>query len=202
MSAAQQQPYDSWSVPVWPKAHTLALKHPDAYQDTTSGGDAHLARQHHPLGAARDGTGRRAGTHSAWEHDGGEDNDSGPDRDDAALDSLRKRQVAQGWSDERVEEVKRKLLLISGEAGDDDKAEDAHALANGAPTPSERWSAQRDQALADLFASEDVVLTIREIKALIKDWSKADPEVGGSRRDDVPGLTIPSSCSSTTRCAM
>lgn len=175
--ASAPEPYASWSTPVWPKAHTLELKHRDAYQDTT--GSNALGDEHHPLRASRDGTGRRAGTYGAWEHDANDQPEERSRSELGVLDTLRKQPVAQGWTDERLQQIKQKLKAIE-EDGANATRPDAHALAHGAPTPSETVAQQRDQALADLFASEDVVLSIREIKALLSDWTKADPEVGAS----------------------
>jgi hypothetical protein len=93
---------------------------------------------------------------------------------------LRKQQIAQAWDEDRVEQV-RKLLLAAAredEGGDVQATIGDPSMAHGQPTPQQLSMKKRDEAFKSLFDSEDLVLSIREIKHIIADWSKVDPKVG------------------------
>jgi hypothetical protein len=195
------QAYASWSTPVWPKAHTLKLRSPEAYIASADADGDDLRRQHHPLKPSRDDTGRRAGTHSQWDGHGAERSPIRASPEDQVLDVLRKQQIAQAWDEDRVEQV-RKLLLAAAredEGGDVQAARGDPSMAHGQPTPQQLSIKKRDDAFKSLFDSEDLVLSIREIKHIIADWSKVDPKVGIRLLNSSHNLLIQEYLLSSTR---
>lgn len=192
MSATAAPDYSRFTAPVWPKAHTLKLN--ESYPDSDPSTDDLWLSNHRAGRAARDGTGRRAGTHG--QHDAEEKHDDGAQAqtaeslaaDQSVLEYLSKQEFAQSWSTERKNEVERLLEQVSKigqdpEGGEERKGGD---LAHGGLTASEATDASRSKALEELFKSQDVVISIRELKHLVKNWKRLDPEIYGSTRAVLP----------------
>lgn len=169
----QQPDYSRFDTPVWPKAHTLALQesYPYASQHDLDREPGTLLDQHHPLRASRDDTGRLAGiqgrseyAHPEDTHDRTAEHDRTEQLDDlgAHVGEILAQRYANDkslsggkeWSPgekARVEELVKKV------AADGEDCEDA---------------------MRQLLDDPNVVLSIREIKQLVRDWKLQYPLVG------------------------
>lgn len=159
--------YSRFDTPVWPKAHTLSLKpresYPYASQQDLESERLTLLDQHNPLRPSRDNTGRLAGTQGRKDYAHPEDSVDRTAAHDTAqqVDEVAKEVEAalaqryredpslgngKGWSEDEWNHVKELLLKV--EAG----------------------GKEQEQALKALLDDPTVVLSIREVKALIKNW--------------------------------
>lgn len=184
---SSQPDYSRFSAPVWPKAHTLRLN--ESYPESDPSTDQLWLSNHRAGRAARDGTGRSAGTHG--KHDAEEKHDDGAQaetaqqlaEDQSVLEYLSKQEFAESWTPERKHEIQELLERVSkiGDEPDEDGK-----LADGGLTASEATDESRTKALEELFKSPDVVISIRELKRLVKNWKRFDPEIYGSMRAVLP----------------
>ncbi|KAJ9118108.1 hypothetical protein QFC22_004007 [Naganishia vaughanmartiniae] len=160
--------YSRFNTPVWPKAHVLSLKpqhtYPYASNQDLVNESSTLCDQHNPLRPSRDNTGRLAGTQGRKDYAHPEDTverTAAHDRAEQRADEVGQ-QVEEvlarryrenpslgngkGWSEEEWNRVKQLLLQVKAEGND------------------------QDEALKALLDDPSVVLSIREVKALIKNW--------------------------------
>lgn len=166
--------YSRFDTPIWPKAHTLSLNPEESYPYATEQQlkeePSTLLDQHFPLRASRDNTGRLAGTQGRCDFD--------------HTDDTHGRAVNQERGS-RLDELGEKVEDILAQRYKVDKT-----LGNG-----REWSAEekarveeliekvredgkdRDDALKQLLEDPDVVLSIREIKQLVKNWKLEYPLV-------------------------
>lgn len=164
--------YSRFDTPVWPKAHTLSLQetYPYATHDDLDRESSTLLDQHSPLRASRDNTGRLAGTQGRPEYAHPEDTHGRTAEHDRAdqqqelgkhiVDVLAQRYASdksgsdgKPWSEEQRSRVQKLVDKVAADGED------------------------REQAIKQLLNDPKVVLSIREIKELVKDYKLQYPMV-------------------------
>lgn len=165
--------YSRFDTPVWPKAHTLHLKdtYPYASQQDLDNEPSTLLDQHNPLRPSRDNTGRLAGTQrrkdyyahpqDAFDRTAAHDRAQQVDEVGKQVEEVLAQRYREdpslgdgkGWSEAEWTHVKELSLKVEDEGKD------------------------QDEALKALLDDPNVVLSIREVKALIKNWRLEYPLV-------------------------
>jgi hypothetical protein len=169
---SQQPDYSRFDTPVWPKAHTLSLQdsYPYATQDDLTRETTTLQDQHFPLRSSRDNTGRLAGTQGNEQYAHPEDTHG---------------RTAQHERTDRLDELGTHVGEILAQRYLNDKD-----LSGG-----KEWSAEekarveelvkkvaadgkdQEEAIKELLDDPNVVLSVREIKQMVKDWKLQYPLV-------------------------
>lgn len=164
--------YSRFGTPVWPKAHTLSLQetYPYATHDDLDRESSTLLDQHSPLHPSRDNTGRLAGTQGKLEYAHPEDTHGRTAEHDRA---------------EQQQGLGKHILDVLAQRYANDKS-----LSDGKPWSKEERSRveqlvdkvaadgeDREDAIKQLLDDPNVVLSIREIKELVKDYKLQYPMV-------------------------
>lgn len=171
--------YARFSTPIWPKAHTLSLKPENSYPYATAqqlqDESETLRNQHYPLRAIRDDTGRLAGTQGRSDfHHTDDTYNRAPDHDrQKRLDAL-----GQQVEDILADRYKADKTLGEGK----DWSPEERAKVEGLIEKVRQDGEGRDEALKQLLEDPDVVLSIREIKQLVKNWRLEYPLVSRGRK--------------------
>jgi hypothetical protein len=166
--------YARFSTPVWPKAHTLSLRPEDSYPYATEqqlrDESETLQDQHYPLRASRDNTGRLAGTQgrSDFHH-----TDDTHDRSPAQDRQKRLDELGRKVEDILAERFKSDPTLGGGKEWSPEERKKVEELIEKVRQDGEG----RDEALKQLLEDPDVVLSIREVKQLVKNWKLDYPLV-------------------------
>lgn len=172
--------YSRFDTPVWPKAHTLSLKPEDSYPYATEqqlkDEPSTLLDQHFPLRASRDNTGRLAGTQGRSDFTHADDTHGcGAEQDRVKrLDEL----------GQKVEDILAQRYKADKTLGDGKEwSPEERARVEELIEKVRQDGKDRNDALKQLLDDPSVVLSIREIKQLVKNWKLEYPMVsrGGSR---------------------